>query len=133
MNLLERKEQLRLILKQSDLINTINGGVVEPTVRIRKSEKEITIQIYAPSVEGKAFKVMLNHDQLTIFYLLTVEDLSLYNKGEFVSMPMYIRTFEIPGNIDINNIQAKQKEDEIIVILPLNDSKFQRPIDMRDL
>jgi HSP20 family protein len=134
MNLLEKKEQLRLILKQSDLINTINGGIVNTAVNIERTENNIILQISAPSVSGKAFKVLLNHDQLTVFHLLTVKDSSHYNKGEFMSMPMFIKTFGIPENVDLNNIQAQQKNDEIIIILPLKENNAsQRDFDIREL
>src|SRR4051794_3567402 len=112
MNLLEKKEQLRLILKQSDLINTMNGGVVDTTVNIIRSDSRIIINVSAPSVSGKAFKVLLNHDQLTVFSLLTVEDFP-YSRGESTSVPMFIKTFEIPANIDLDNIQAEQNDDEL--------------------
>jgi hypothetical protein len=134
MNLLEKKEQLRLILKQSDLINIINGGVADTRVRITNSEEQIVINISAPSIPGKAFKVLLYQDQLTVFYLLTVRSSSEYDTGELMSMPMFIKTFGIPGNVDLNNIQAQQKKKEINIILPLleNDST-QRPLDNREL
>jgi HSP20 family protein len=122
MNILEKKEQLRLILKQSDLMNTINGGSVDMAVNIIRSRDNIVLQISAPSVSGKAFKVLLNQDQLTVFYLLTVEDNSPYNNedGKFLSVPMFIKTFGIPANVDLNNIEAMQKDDELNIILPLS-------------
>jgi HSP20 family protein len=133
MNLLEKKEQLRLILKQSDLINTLNGGIVDTAVNILRSEGRIIINVSAPSVSGKAFKVLLNHEQLTIFSLLTAEDFP-FSRGESTSVPMFIKTFEIPGNIDLDNIQAEQNDDELNVMLPLiDDNRSQRIIDIREL
>jgi HSP20 family protein len=133
MNLLEKKEQLRLILKQTDLINTMNGGVVDTAVNIIRSESRIVINVSAPSVSGKAFKVLLNQDQLTVFSLLTVEDFP-YTRGEFTSVPMFIKTFEIPANIDLDNIQAEQNDDELNVTLPLKDgNRSQRIFDIREL
>ncbi len=113
MNLLKNKKVLINLLKQGDVLNTLNGGCVEPQVGINKSNDEFIIQIKAPSVQADAFDIFLDFHRLKV---------SLYCHHPFkeaaLRHPMFSRSFQIPGYVDSDGIYAHYEEESLTIHLP---------------
>ena len=120
-NLLKNNELLRGLLKQGDLLNTINGGVSMTSVDMKETENAFIIKMSSPTVSADAFNIILNGNQLIIY--------SVLKEGKKIGLPipMFSRTFEIPEYVDADKIEAFRKNGEIKVILPFNDSSENQP------
>jgi HSP20 family protein len=132
MNILKNKEVINSLNKQTDLFNTINGGVAHTKVDIKERENSIDIALSAPSVSGEAFKVVLNYNQLTVF---SVIDEKYFPGHEAFKVPMFLQTFHIPSYVDFENIEAINRGNEVEIILPLVASrkKLNRLIQVKTL
>ncbi|MFN6945548.1 MAG: Hsp20/alpha crystallin family protein [Cytophagaceae bacterium] len=132
MDLLKNKELLRIFNNQTNLLNTVSGGVSSTFVDMVENENSIVIEIDAPSVDPNSFKVMLNYNQLTVFSTLKEEDVS---EAELYTVPMYLNSFELPSFIDYDNIEAFNEDDLLKIILPFktNRDKLNRIIEVKNI
>lgn len=125
MNLLKNKKLLRDLLKQGDLLNTINGGVSMTTVRLENHKDRLVIHLTTPGVPADAFHIILNGNKLTVFSLLLNKYSPNDQEGDqinSINIPMFIRTFDVPVNVDLNAIEAIYEEGHLRIILPYNAS-----------
>lgn len=113
MNLLKNKKVLINLLKQGDVLNTLNGGRVEPQVVIKKDDHEFVIKIKAPSVQADAFDIFLDYHRLKV---------SLYCHHPFKEAalihPLFSKSFQIPGYVDSDGIYAQFEEGSLTIHLP---------------
>ena len=113
MNLLKNKEVLTKLLKQGDVLNTLNGGRVKPQVGVKKSNNEFLIQIKAPGVSADSFDIFLDYHQLKV---------SIYGAHPFrkaaLLHPLFTRSFQIPGYVDSDGISAHYEYGRLIIRLP---------------
>lgn len=132
MNLLNNKELLRGLLRQGDLINTINGGVSMTRVVKEQYDDEFVITLSAPGLSAEAFNVVLNENQLIVFSVLP--DSGIDQDNQLFNIPLFYRSFELPAYIDVDNIEALHDDNALRVELPFkkNDMNF-RKIDIRHL
>lgn len=132
MNLLNNKELLRGLLRQGDLINTINGGVSMTRVVKKQYDDEFLISLSAPGLSAEAFNVVLNDNQLIVFSVLP--DSGIEQEDQLFNIPLFYRSFDLPKYIDIDKIEAYHDDMELRVVLPFKENAAnRRKIDIKHL
>ena len=127
MNLLDNKELLRGLLKQGDLVNTVNGGSIMPTSEVQNTEQGIIIKLIAPSIPVESLRILLDKNMLNIYSTIKTT-----NYNEDIHFPLFVRTFDVPPIIDTNKIEAYFEEGEISVLMPYKDkNSMQRFISVK--
>lgn len=131
-NLFRNKEQLRDLLKQVDLFNTVNGGTVMTSVDIIGSEESVVIKVTTPSVGVDAFHILLNYTRLTISVWIKEENNEY--EGRPVLVPMFAKNFDVPALVDLDRIEAEHENGELTVTLPFKNTieSLQRMIEIRN-
>ncbi|EMR01072.1 Hsp20/alpha crystallin family protein [Cesiribacter andamanensis] len=120
MNILQHKDLLHGLLKQGDVLNTLNGGMAMTYVEEQEHEDHKVLTFWAPSVPAEAFNIVLNINTLVVFSLLpsSADDAEA---GSF-NIPMFFRKFRLPAYIDVNNIEAVHEGDRLSILLPYKDT-----------
>jgi HSP20 family protein len=132
MNLLNNKELLRGLLRQGDLINTINGGVSMTRVVKKQYDDEFLVSLSAPGLSAEAFNVVLNDNQLIVFSVLP--DSGIEQEDQLFNIPLFYRSFDLPKYIDIDKIEAYHDDRELRVVLPFKENAANmRKIDIKHL
>lgn len=122
MNLLQNKKLLKALLKQSDLLNTINGGVSAAQLKKSKSGTNQIITLKIPGVKPEALQVVLNGSELIIFAVPTFG--TQENKVEdIMAVPQYLYREKLAKTIDTEDIEAIHENGELKVILPQQEQK----------
>ena len=130
MNLLKNKKALIGLLKHGDVLNTLNGGRIEPRLNIKQHQKEFIINLDAPGVSMDSFDLMVDYNKLHISIHLPhpFADAALYH-------PIFSRSFNLPGYVELDNIVAHYLPGKLQVILPFKelDGDQRRRINIRHL
>lgn len=116
MKYIQDKAFLRDIAHQLDLFNTIGGGVSKTYVDIKKKKKSAVISFWAAGVTPESFKIVLHNNQLTVFSVLQSQE----NPQLFA--PLFNRTFLLPPQVDLSNIEAIFHGGSLKIKLPYYDS-----------
>ena len=135
MNLLKNKELLKSLLKQIDIFNTINGGASMPAFEVVNNPGNMVIKVSAPGVPSESYHIWLDHLNLSVlaFMMKNVEEVA-EGGDNAVNIPMFVRTFQIPPNVDTDNIEAFTEEGVLRIILPYKgQDKLQRQINVKHL
>ena len=116
MDLLRNKKALFGLLKHGDVLNTLHGGHVSPRVHLKQHKKEFIINLSAPSVRMDSFDLIVNHHKLQVSIYLphTYPDAAKYH-------PIFARSFNLPGYVDLDQIVAHYQPGLLQVILPFKD------------
>lgn len=121
MNLLENRELLRGLLKQTDYMNTVNGGIAMTSVKVGKTDSKYEIKVNAPSVGAECFNILLDYNKLTVYSFLPQAD-SEEGMSDLFKIPTFIKTFDIPPFVDPDGIEALAEDGKIKIILPFKSS-----------
>lgn len=99
-----------------DVVNTLNGGMSEPVVKLKQfsSYREITIRI--PGVDIVNIKIEINNNELMIYYFMV-----LLSQEKEMKLPKVLYNKSLPYFVDANHITASRKEDSLVVRLPFNE------------
>ena len=108
---------MKELIKQFDILNTINGGVSMTYVDVKKFDDRLEINIEAPTVKAEAFNIFLNGNKLVIFSTLET------GGPESLNFPMFSKSFALPANADGNSIEANERNGIVKVVVPLNENK----------
>lgn len=122
MNLLQNKKLLKSLLKQSDLLNTINGGVTAPQMKKTQSGNNDIITLKIPGVRPEALQVVLNGSELIIFAVPTFGTQES-KVEEIIAVPQYLHREKLAKEIDFDGIEALHEDGELKVILPRHNDK----------
>jgi len=115
--------------------NFLNWGVSAgiPSVNVTESEGNFRIELAAPGLEKKDFKIEINENVLTISAekekQSTEEDID-YKRKEF-SYSNFSRSFQLPANVFLDNVNAKYENGVLKLIIPkkeTNSSKSRKEI-----
>lgn len=119
MNILKHKDLLHSLLKQGDVLNSINGGMAMTYVEEQEHEDHQVLTFWAPTVPAEAFNIVLNNNALVVFSLLpsSMEEAEI---GSY-NIPMFFRKFKLPSYIDVENIEAVHEGDRLSILLPYKD------------
>ena len=116
MNLLEHKKALIGLLKHGDVINTLQGGHVQPVLKIRKHQNEFILKLNAPGVSMDSFDLILDFHRLHV-------NIHLPHPYAEVALnhPIFARSFNVPGYVDTEQIMAHYQPGQLQVILPFKE------------
>jgi len=104
-------------------IDSNSSCSTSPSVNIIENEKEYRIQMAAPGLERKDFKVETEDRKLIISSdkeKMSMENGETYRKKEF-SFTGFKRVFSIPNSLDNTKIQASYNSGILTVIVPKKD------------
>ncbi|MGM0530911.1 MAG: Hsp20/alpha crystallin family protein [Bacteroidota bacterium] len=106
----------------SDLPNFFGSmrGVNVPAVNVVENENNYTIEVAAPGLNKKDFNVSVDDGVLTISSekeQSDEEERGDYKRREFC-YTSFKRSFNLPTNVDAENIKAKHKNGVLYVIMP---------------
>jgi HSP20 family protein len=97
-----------------------NGSNSMPAVNIREDEKRFTLDLAVPGMEKKDLKIDINEDLLTISSETkneSEESSDGYKRKEF-SYSSFCRSFQLPENVNKEQIEANYKDGVLSVVLP---------------
>ncbi len=132
MNFLENRILLRELLKQGDLMNTVNGGVRETYFKIESKGKDLVVELSNPSIRPEAFNFTIQGNELFINVMHVDQHQQTQN---FIMYPLFFKIIRIPYFVDINKIEASYKSGKFKVLMPYNDNLPDKPyrINIRNL
>ena len=129
-------KQLREIEKSLYSQNTNNEGVSAfvPTVNTREAEFAYHIDVDLPGVKKEDIKVDLNKGVLTISGERKTKD--EVKQEDYYKIETYFgkfsRSFTLPDNADIENIEAKSDNGVLeVIILKLKDDVSRKSIEIK--
>lgn len=128
MDFLKDKKFLRELLKQADIMNTVNGGVRQTSYGVKKDGKDIVITVSNPSISPEAFNFTINKNELLI-NVMHFENSFL--NGQPVMYPLFFKAIIIPYYVDINRIQATYANGVFELLLPYNDNLPEAPFNVQ--
>ena len=113
------------LLTGIDLMNTVNGGSIEPAVRLSQHKEYRQIEVKAPGIDEERLHVKINNNNLVIFYELVID-----TQGHALRLPQIVYNKQIPFFIDAANISAQYVEGVLTVQLPFNElaNGYQRDV-----
>lgn len=100
-----------------------------PAVNISEGDNEFTIEVAAPGLEKKDFKIDLENEVLTIASVRedNKEDVQdNYTRREF-SYYNFSRSFNLPDSVDAENISAVHKNGILSVNIPKKEEAKAKP------
>jgi HSP20 family protein len=101
-----------------------------PAVNIKEGKDGFEVEMAAPGLEKKDFKIELNGDMLTISSEKKVEketkEEEHFSKREF-SYQSFSRTFTLPNTVDEEKINAKYQNGILKVFIPKKEEAKPKP------
>ena len=101
-----------------------------PAVNVTETEKEFKLNIAAPGLERKDFKIEAFDEMLTISAEHEREEKETndrYNRREY-NYSSWSRSFTLPENSNYSKIDAQYKNGELIIIIPKMEVKVPRKV-----
>jgi HSP20 family protein len=101
-----------------------------PSVNITETEKEFQIELAAPGLERKDFKVVAEHGMLTISSEKEEErseEEKNYTRKEY-SYNSFSRSFTLPENCMEDQISAKYDKGILHIVLPKKEVTVTKPV-----
>ncbi|MFC2087761.1 Hsp20/alpha crystallin family protein [Bacteroidota bacterium] len=101
------------------VINSKFGESI-PAVNVNEDENQFNIEVAAPGMEKKDFKLDLNHNVLTISsekMEKKEDDNKKFTRREF-SYTSFNRSFTLPNNVKEEGIKASYKEGILNISIP---------------
>ena len=117
---------IRNIAPQLDLLNTIGGGVAEAQVFIDQRPKGIIVHVSMPTVSSDSFRVVLNERKLTVFSQFR------HDTASDMAAPLFVKTIDLPGSLDVARIEAVHRNGALQVRIPFAPTGEEREIDVRE-
>lgn len=124
MNILDNKTFLRDLLGQSDLMNTVNGGVRKTEFSVKKVGNDILIEVSNPSIAPESFNFTINKNELLINVMRFNKS---FSNGQPIMYPLFFKVIQIPYYVDINRIEATFENGVFKVLLPYNNNLPDNP------
>jgi len=101
-----------------------------PSVNIKESSEEFEVEVAAPGLTKKDFRIELNHDQLTVSSEQETEQESREGQQfalrEF-SYQSFSRTFTLPNIVDSEKIGAKYENGILRIVIPKKEEARPKP------
>jgi HSP20 family protein len=116
------------------LTNNSNTGTTIPAVNIKESPNAFEVEMAAPGMTKKDFKIELDSNVLTITSEKNVEheekEGEKYSRKEF-SYQSFQRTFTLPKEVvDEDKIEAKYENGVLYLVIPKKEEAKQKPARM---
>jgi HSP20 family molecular chaperone IbpA len=105
-----KKEIPTEILQTINALNTVNGGVSEPTLILKQLEDHRAVWLRVPGIDLDKIQVEIRNNVLSIFH----------TGDHTVQTPRFLYNKQIPYFIDQENIAAHVEENFLKMVLPFN-------------
>lgn len=128
MEFLSNKALLRELLKQADVMNTVNGGVRQTEYSVMKVGSDILITVANASISPEAFNFTINKNELLINVMHFEHS---HNNHQPVMYPLFFKAVAIPYYVDISRIQATYEDGVFKILLPYNDNLPKAPFSVQ--
>jgi HSP20 family protein len=111
--------------------NFSNTNTTIPSVNIRETNENFDVEVAAPGMNKKDFKIELDGNMLTISSERSEENRDKedekYSRREF-SYQSFYRTFNLPKEVvDVDKIEAKYENGLLHLIIPKKEEAKQKP------
>lgn len=103
------------LITSIDVLNTVNGGVSEPQMNLSHFEEYREIRLKVPGIKQEDVHVEVHNNNLSIYYFI-----NMVSNETLVQLPRFVYNRSVPYFIDINKINARIENEELIVKLPFN-------------
>ena len=129
----------REMLMNIDFINTVNGGMSEPSIKLDKGSDGFEVVVKIPGIEVEDLQLEVvkgkrNSKNLKLFHLLPIFSQENLPDDEQWKTIRFINTFVIPDGVDIDNISARYDDDhrQLVLFLPFGDEQgdYHRKVDI---
>lgn len=128
MNFLNHKTILKDLLRQGDVMNTVNGGFRQTDFKIKNFENSMIIEVSNPSVSPEDFSFTINKNELLIN---VVHFEQFENEDQARIYPVFFKTVDIPFYVDITKVEAIYESGIFKIILPYNNNLPKTPFSVR--
>jgi HSP20 family protein len=105
-------------------------GATMPAVNVREDENQFNIDVAAPGMDKKDFKLELDHNVLTILAEKEgekVEKKQKFSRREF-NYASFRRSFTMPNSAKEEGIEASYKDGILSIIIPKREEAKAKPI-----
>ncbi|SMG33762.1 Hsp20/alpha crystallin family protein [Marivirga sericea] len=128
MNLLKNRDVLRNLLFQGDQLNTLAGGVAKVDFKIENQTDGFLIELNAPSIEAKQFKVISEQNSLQVFATINHP---AENHG--VMIPLFFRKVQLPAFANTNDVEAVYRDNKLEIFVPIgkNSTSSKKEINIK--
>ena len=112
----------------SNLFDT-QTGISMPSVNIIEGKEDFKIEVAAPGLEKKDFKIDLNNNVLTISsekQIKNEESEEKFMRREF-SYSSFQRSFALPNTVDPEKINASYKDGVLNILIPKKEEAKEKP------
>ncbi len=129
----------REMLMNIDFINTVNGGMSEPSIKLDKGSDGFEVVVKIPGIEVEDLQLEVvkgkrNSNNLKLFHLLPIFSQENLPDDEQWKTIRFINTFVIPDGVDIDNISARYDDGrrQLVLFLPFGDEQgdYNRKVDI---
>lgn len=127
------------MLMNIDFINTVNGGMSEPSIKLDKGSDGFEVVVKIPGIEVEDLQLEVvkgkrNSNNLKLFHLLPIFSQENLPDEEQWKTIRFINTFVIPDGVDIDNISARYDDGrrQLVLFLPFGDEQgdYHRKVDI---
>ena len=115
------REFIRNIAPQLDLLNTIGGGVAQPSLHVNERPKGVVLHVSMPGVAPESFHVVLKENHLTVYGEFR------HQPSDQLAAPLFVQTLDLPLNLDLMAINAVHENGELRVAIPFKDPATNQP------
>jgi len=126
---IKRKEKINMrfsgihiakdLLLTADVMNTLNGGMSKPDIRMSREKDGYILQAKVPGVDPERMQIEIKNNQLFLFHHISLHNDELYDGIHFI--PFHIGFVVIPFDVEIKQIKAVYEGGELKVIMPFNE------------
>ena len=107
------------LLLTADVMNTLNGGLSKPDIRMSREYDKYILHAKLPGVDPNRMQIEVKNNQLFIFHHITFRQDDLYDGIH--SIPYNIGFVFIPFDVKIPGIKAVYEDHELKVMMPFNE------------
>jgi HSP20 family molecular chaperone IbpA len=127
------------MLMNIDFINTVNGGMSEPAIKLDRGSEGFEVVVKVPGIEVEDLQLEVvkgkrNTNNLKLFHLLPIFSQEHLSEEEQWKTVRFINTFVIPDGVDIENISAKYDDAlrHLVLFLPYGNEQgdFHRKVEI---
>ncbi len=113
-----------------DSVFSDRPGISTPAVNVKETNDDFMIEVAAPGLDKKDFKVDIDNNMLTISsekeFKNEEKEEGRYMRREF-SYTSFSRSFSLPNAVDAEKINAKHKDGILMITIPKKDEAKRKP------
>ena len=101
----------------ADVVNTISGGISQPSVEVFELPSLYKIEVRVPGVAPDHLRVDIDKGLLLVTHVIDIESFG----DRVASFPRVVFTKAIPNNVYIEKITASYENGRVVVKMPFNE------------